>query len=235
MNLIILTDKDFTSATSVRLDDYRYQHIRQVHRAAVGDVLRVGILNGKLGSATITAMDSSSVTMTIHCATAAPPAPALTLILALPRPKVLKRTLITATTLGIKRIILINSWRVDKSYWYSPALQQEQIERQLITGLEQARDTILPTVELRPRFKPFVEDELPAISASAPVYLAHPGAENPLPTPCTTPATIIIGPEGGFIPYETDLLRHHGAIPITITTRILRVETAVAVLAGRFV
>src|SRR5439155_24423444 len=84
----------------------------------------------------------------------------LTLVLALPRPKVLNRVIAGAVSLGVKRIFLINAWRVEKSYWKSPRL--DHLHDQAILGLEQAKDTILPQIDTRRLFRPFVEDELPS-------------------------------------------------------------------------
>src|SRR5690554_7099628 len=57
-----------------------------------------------------------------------------TLILALPRPKMLKRILIDATSLGVKRIILLNSWKVEKSYWQTPELHAKLLQEKLLLG-----------------------------------------------------------------------------------------------------
>src|SRR5687767_12866999 len=130
-----------------------------------------------------------------------PPKPLeVTLVLALPRPKVLNRVIASTTSLGVKRIFLINAWRVEKSYWKSPRLSEENLLMQRVLGLEQARDTILPTIDLRRFFRPFVEEELPSIIEGGRALVAHPGG-----TDAITPGervTIAIGPEGGFIAEE---------------------------------
>lgn len=240
MNLILLYPDDYIDELHVRLNDYRQQHARHVHRAVVGDDLRVGDLNGKMGTGHITNISDTLLEMSVNCSDSPPKPAPLTLLLALPRPKVLKRVLLTATTLGIKHIVLLNSWRVDKSYWGSPVLESQQINRQLITGLEQARDTLLPQVTIRSRFKPFVEDELEQLIQHGPAYVAHPHVEQPCPVrPCASlpdqQITLAVGPEGGFIPYEIEKLVEVGFIPIEIGVRILRVETAVTRLSSLLV
>lgn len=164
----------------------------------------------------------------------APPKPLpLQLIMALPRPKMLKRTLETVATLGVKQLWLINSYRVEKSYWSTPILRPQQMLEHLLLGLEQAGDTRLPRVHLRKRFKPFVEDELPALVRNTRALVAHPYQALPCPASAAEPTSLAIGPEGGFIPYEVDKLREAGMEAIHLGPRILRVETAVPVLLSR--
>ena len=130
-----------------------------VHRASEGDEMTVGLLNGRMGLGHITSLSPEAMEMDVTLNVDSPPSLPLTLIMALPRPKVLKRVLRTISAMGVKRLFLINSWRVEKSYWQSPALEEEKIREQLILGLEQGKDTVLPEVTQRRLFKPFVEDE----------------------------------------------------------------------------
>lgn len=239
MNLILLSPSDYIDTDRVQLNGYRHQHVVAVLRAKKGDLVRVGDLNGRMGLGCILELTDERLEMSVNC-DAEPPAPVpLNLVLALPRPKVFKRILITATTLGIKRIYLINSWRVDKSYWGSPCLDSDEINKQLVTGLEQARDTVLPVVTLHPRFKPFVEDELHHVSACGPCYVAHPHNAQPCPQRpfCSTEqmVTVAVGPEGGFIDYEVEKLIECRFAPIEIGARILRVEAAITKLTSLLV
>jgi len=233
MNLILIEPEDLINRDRIKLCDRRYLHIRQIHGATVGDTLRVGQINGLIGTGTIVAISDHAVEMEVEL-TQSPPNPlSLTLILALPRPKMLKRILQSCSSLGVKKIYLINSYRVDKSFWSSPLLQPNKLREQLLLGLEQARDTLLPEVYLQPRFKHFVEDELPDIIKGTLAYVAHPVATVSCPRNHQQPVTLSIGPEGGFIPYEVEKLQHCGFLPITLGERILRVETAVPVLLSR--
>lgn len=157
-----------------------------------------------------------------------PPAPLdVTLVLALPRPKVLNRVIAAVTSLGVKRIFLINAWRVEKSYWKSPKLE---LHDSIVAGLEQARDTIFPTISFHRLFVPFVENEL-HIRGTA--FVAHPYAGEECPRQVAGPITLAIGPEGGFIQKEIDSLTAIGFRAVTIGARILRVETVIPALLGR--
>ncbi|MGL4369841.1 MAG: RsmE family RNA methyltransferase, partial [Spirochaetota bacterium] len=122
---------------------------------------------------------------------------------------------------------------VDKSYIESPVLSGESIRENLILGLEQARDTILPAVQIRTLFKPFAEDELPGIIKGSLAIAAHPAAEKECPRAVQGPVTLALGPEGGFIPFEIETLASAGFMPAAIGPRILRTEFALPSLIGR--
>jgi 16S rRNA (uracil1498-N3)-methyltransferase len=235
MNLVLLFERDFTEEKrSVRIDDRRRTHIMGVHRAAVGDELRVGELGGLIGTGKIISIQNEAIEMEVSLDMSPPRPLPVTLILALPRPKFLRRILFTASGMGVKKIYIINSHRVEKSYWQTPFLGKEQIEKQLVLGLEQACDTIMPSVFLRPLFKPFVEDELPVIVQGAMPILADPHAERPWPQEISGPVVLAVGPEGGFIPYETGKLVSAGFRKVSLGDRILHVESAVPALLSRF-
>jgi RsmE family RNA methyltransferase len=233
MNLILLYESDFINDTTVCISGSRGEQVRFLHGAARGDRLRVGALNGNLGSGEVIARDSKSITMNVTL-DAPPPQPSpLTLLIALPRPKSLRRILHCATTMGVKHIVCINSWRVEKSYWSSPVLRETNIREILCTALEQARDTVLPRVELRRLFKPFVEDELPGIVKNALALCAHPSAAQLCPRRMERTVICAVGPEGGFIQYEIDSLQRCGFTTVSLGQRILTVEQAVCAVCAR--
>jgi RsmE family RNA methyltransferase len=220
-------------AVRVRLSGRRLKHVLEVHRASLGDELRVGVQGGRIGTGSVTLLTQSVIEMDVRLEGQPPAKLPLTLILALPRPKVLRRVLRSVSAMGVMRIILLNSHRVDKSYWQTPFLNEERVKEQLVLGLEQARDTVFPEVLLRPLFKPFVEDELPDIMEGTLPLAAHPGASAPCPRDVKRATTLAVGPEGGFLPYEIDKLASYGFMPVSIGERILSVETAVPALISK--
>jgi RsmE family RNA methyltransferase len=233
LNLILLFDDDFLDPRHARLSGRRLAHVRDVHRAAVGDTLRVGRLGGELGSGTVTALDEQALLLDVTLDSDPPPPAPLTLLLALPRPKALRRVLQCVAAMGVKRIVLLNSARVEKSFWESPALRETALREQLLLGLEQGADTVLPGVELRRLFKPFVEDEVARVVAGTRALVAHPAATQACPRAVAPAVTLAVGPEGGFVPYEVALLEAHGFEPVSLGVRRLRVEHAVPALLGR--
>lgn len=233
MNLLLLDDADFVAADRVILRDRRLTHMQEVHRAESGDQVRVGRLGGLMGEGRLLRLDASEAELQVSFDQAPPAKLPLTLLLALPRPKMLRRVLQTIAAMGVPRLVLLNSYRVEKSFWQTPFLEPDAVREQLILGLEQARDTVLPEVIIEKRFKPFVEDRLPAMAAGSLGLIGHPGPWPECPRALSEPATLAIGPEGGWIPYEVDKLREAGLTPVQLGERILRVETAVTALLAR--
>jgi len=234
MNLILLSKDDFVEGHErVRLRGRRLRHVLEVHQASPGDELCVGLLGGVMGKGRITYLNNEYLEMDVQLGLAPPPALPVTLILALPRPKVLRRTLAAASSMGVKKIILLNSYRVEKSFWQSPVLENDSIEKQLVLGLEQARDTIMPDVVVRHLFKPFIEDELPDMIKGTIPLLAHPQASSLCPRGIEGHVTLAVGPEGGFIPYEIEKFSACGFLPVRMGERTLSVESAVPALLSR--
>lgn len=234
MNLILLTQDDLISPTRALIrDTRRLAHIREVHGANTGETYKVGLLNGLMGSGTLLRMSETELELELDLAQTPPVALPLKLVLGLPRPKMLRRIFQTIATLGVKELHLVNSYRVEKSYWQTPFLAADAIHDQLILGLEQGCDTALPQVHLHKRFKPFVEDELPGIIANTTALVAHPYTETECPRNIDYSLSLAVGPEGGFIAYEIDLLKKIGFNAVHLGERIMRVETAIPYLLGR--
>ena len=232
MNIVLLdprqTETELWSITSTR----QLEHLQQHLQIQVGDTLKVGIREGQRYLTEIVEISKKAVRLKPLQEEAVPEKLPVTLIVALPRPKVLRRLIMDSVTLGVEKIILLHSYRVDKSYWQTPFLQQ--LNHYIELGLEQAGDTVAPKIELYKRFKPFVEDILPGlISTDCPAYVAHPYAEQAMPFAIEHPCTIVIGPEGGFIPYEVDLLIKNGCQAVSLGNRIIRTETVIPYVLGR--
>src|SRR5258708_4180015 len=124
----------------------RLVHIADVLRAHVGDQLTVGVAGGRIGSGTVVQHGDDHVEIEVLLDRDPPAALPLTLVLALPRPKVLNRVIAGAVSMGIKRIYVINAWRVEKSYWPTPRLSPDNLHLHELFGLEPARGTVFPMV-----------------------------------------------------------------------------------------
>lgn len=235
MNLLLLFDEDFIAPDRARLAGRRLAHAREVLGAKPGDTLKVGRLGGRMGLGRIVKLDDEALELDLDLDQDPPPKSPLTLLLALPRPKVLDRCLQSAAALGVARIVLLNAWRVEKAYWASPKLEADHLKTQLLLGLEQARDTVLPELHLARLLVPFLETDLQAFEKGARRLIAHPGATIPCPRGLDTPTILALGPEGGWIAAELESFARAGFEPVSMGPRVLRTETALAALVGRLI
>ncbi|HNV23367.1 MAG TPA: 16S rRNA (uracil(1498)-N(3))-methyltransferase [Candidatus Omnitrophota bacterium] len=235
MNLILLQKTDFlkTKKTRAHLTGRRQKHVLEIHKAKLGDELCVGVMNGKIGKGKVVFLNADTLELDVTLFENPPEKLPVTLALALPRPIMLKRILSTVTTLGIKELILFNSWRVEKSFWNSSIFKGDEITEQISLGLEQARDTVFPKISFRRYFSAFVKNEVPKLVDKKLALLGHPQAQEICPRNVKQETVLFIGPEGGFIPSEIDALIASGVKPVSLGKRILRVETAIDVLLGR--
>jgi RsmE family RNA methyltransferase len=234
VNLILLDPEDLAAGSGrVVLRGRRADHIRCVLRARRGDRLEVGVLGGRTGTASVLEISEDGVALSVKLEADPPPPSRHVLLLGLPRPKALKRSLIHAVSLGVKQVFVIHCTHVEKSYWQSSVLSPESLRETAVTGLEQAGDTVLPRLELRKHFRPFVEDELPALLRGRTGYVASPSSPLPCPADPENPCVVAIGPDRGFTEYEERALVSVGMSPVSLGPRTLRVEASIPAMLGR--
>ncbi len=235
MNLLLIESSEIADR-EVEVSGRRARHLLQVLQVKVGDRLRVGIVQGEIGTAIVVAVTNKTVRLQIESTTMPPCGLDIELILALPRPIMLQRILKQGTVLGIRRFHLIRSRRVEKSFFQSPVLAPEKIKTLLWEGMEQAMDTWLPEVHIHTRFKPFVEDVLPDLKGVG--LLAHPDAKHSLPALQQTVQhsarlLLAVGPEGGWNDFEVESFVVQGFETFSMGNRILHVDTAVVSLLAQ--
>ncbi len=206
MNIVLLdprqTESEVWSISAKRQLEHLHRHLE----LKAGDTLKVGIQNGKRYLTQVVDVCETVVRIKPLYEEPVPAKLPVTLIVAMPRPKVLRRLIMDAVTLGVEKIILLHSYG----------------------------DTVAPKIEIYKRFKPFVEDQLPSlISADCPAYVAHPYSDTQMPFAIQHPCTVVIGPEGGFIPYEVELLVKNGCQAVSLGNRIIRTETVIPYVLGR--
>ncbi|HID69661.1 MAG TPA: 16S rRNA (uracil(1498)-N(3))-methyltransferase [Desulfobacterales bacterium] len=237
---IILFEKDELADSTILLSDHRAKHIVKVLQSLEGDTLRVGMLDGKTGEATVVSVKRKYpfvVELYVNLNDQPIPPPAIDLLLALPRPIMLKRILSQVTALGVEAIYLLNANRVEKSFWEAGILEEKEYRPHLIHGLEQAVDTRLPHIQIHRRFRPFAEDVLPELASQyTKLLLAHPSATENL-SGCLAGSNgrilYAVGPEGGWVDFEVAKLLSAGMQPFSMGNRILKVDTAVVAIHSR--
>jgi RsmE family RNA methyltransferase len=230
MNLILIDSAELGEEGHVRLRDERGRHIREVLKTPIGGSVRIGLVNGPCGAGVVESVAPDGVKLKCSFRTDEAPPPKVDLLLALPRPKVLKRLWAQIAALGVGRIILTNAWKVERVYFDSHVLDAAFYRPLLVEGLQQARHTHLPEVTIHRRFKVLMEDELDNLFPAGARLAAVPGAGRRMrdlifPDP-EMRVLLAVGPEGGWTGYEMEMLAQHGFRPVSIGGGPLRTDTA---------
>ncbi len=236
MNLILLTPDEIGERGAVTLTDHRADHIRDVLRGREGQSLRVGQLNGPIGTGMIQTVRPEGVTLRCTFGAAVPEQSPTDLLLAMPRPKVMQRLWAPLASLGVGRIIITNAQKVERCYFDSHVLEPDFYTERLKEGLEQAMDTRLPEVTIHRQLKVLIEGELDALSPDSLRIIADPSGTTHIMDAVkerNQPRILLaVGPEGGWSAYELDLFKAHGFRIAGIGPRLLRSDTAcIALLA----
>jgi len=236
MNLILCEPGEVDGDGIATLTGARATHVRSVLGAKPGDTVRVGIVDGPRGHCEVLSLDEDRVVLRCVLDVAATAPPAVDLLLALPRPKVLRRLWAQLAALGVGRMLLTNAARGELHYFDPHVLDEATYRPLLIEGLQQAADTRLPQVSIHRQFRVLVEDVLGTPPAGERRLVAHPGNGRPLASVAADAkdgrVLLAIGPEGGWNAFELALLARHGFEPIDLGPRILRSDTAcIALLA----
>jgi 16S rRNA (uracil1498-N3)-methyltransferase len=239
VNLLLLEPGEAAGDTAT-LSDRRAAHLRAVLGARPGSRVRAGVLGGGTGTAEVIADDGAVMTLRLQLTEPAPPLLPVELVLAVPRPKVLSRTIEIAASFGVERIALTNAWRVDKSYLASPRVAPDALALAARLGAEQGATTHVPPIALHRRLMELLDGRWPAPDAPPSRKLvAHPGGapiERALAGDAAQgPITPAIGPEGGWIAREVDTFAARGFAVVSLGAAILRVEAAVAAALGQLV
>lgn len=236
MNLILLDPSEVDAQGRAVIADHRARHIHEVLGVLAGTSIRVGVIDGSRGRAMITEVSSGKVVLRCSFDESVPPAPSVDLLLALPRPKVMRRLWAQLAAMGVGQIVLTNANKVEHVYFDTHVLEPETYRPLLIEGLQQVQDTRLPKISIHKQFKVLVEDQLDTLFPVGGRLLADPGAGervSELIFHDRDPRVLLaVGPEGGWTDYEKDMLQRRGFRTVSMGNRTLRTDTAcVAMLA----
>lgn len=232
MNLLIFESR--RSEYRIHRDTAPGRHLRDVLHVVPGDTLRVGILNGPRGEATVVRDAEGEIDLVVRwddASGADKPIP-LTVLLGHPRPPVLTRLWRDLSAMGVARIVVFPAVLTERSYLTSRVWNDTR--RYLLEGLSQGMHTALPEVAVAADLADAlvgttVGHRLAAIPGAT--SLALPSALRVV-SDDPGPVTVCIGPERGLVASELSQLAEAGFSPVGLGPRILRTETAAVLLAG---
>ena len=224
MNMILLQNSDCDASLNVAiLKDQRAQHIRAVLKKGVGETVRIGILDGALGVGTIEEISDQETVLSCIWEPQVAERSGLNLLLALPRPKVMRRLWAQLASFAVDNIIICNAEKVERYYFDSHAITPETYLPLLHEGLQQAGHTQLPRVHVYRNFRPVIEDALELFPDRV---MLTPRVPRRLDRLKPRPVLIAIGPEGGWNDFEHQLMIQHGFAETSLLDHVLRSDTA---------
>ena len=247
MNRILFEPAEIGPDCRAVFGGVRAEHVRTVLKGTVGQILKTGVIGGEIGQSVIEAISQESVT--VQCTHDRPPLPPwCDLVLAPPRPRVMKRLLPQLATIGVRRIFLVGAEKVEKAFWGAQLLKPEIYRPFLVEGLMQgAVSTEPPEIHQVRNFKRWLdsgdfERDFPGQDKR---IVAHPYPVGTVPEvsvgtvpevlpPVGTVPVFAIGPEGGWTDAEVLALEAHGFKRHALGPRILKTETAAIALLSRF-
>ena len=253
MNRILFEPDEIVDGVAT-VGGVRAEHILGVLHGEVGQPLKTGVIGGLVGTSEIAAVSAPGERPRVSvrvCHDTPAPAPWIDLVLAPPRPRVMKRLLPQLAALGVGRIVLVGARKVEKDFWGATLLKEEIYRPLLVEGLMQCGATVLPELLVRRNFRRFLDEELNMLFPNSDRIVAHPYATPNKPCPakhpssapntsvplclCVNPGTkprplLAIGPEGGWTDNEVELLEAHGFRRFSLGPRIRRTDTAAIAL-----
>lgn len=243
MNLLLLKASERVSGDLFRIVGQRADELIELFRLKEGDLVCAGELGGLIGEARILKVASSLIELEAIFERVAPARLPVGLIVAVPRPQVIRRVLFSAAIWGVQDLYFLRSEGCEQSYLDSKALGEQEILRLLEKGVQQSVDTVLPNVEVQRRFLPFVQDRLPELISEQDLCLVcdPEGGEDlkrilqPLIESGDTAFRKIwlaIGPERGWSAFELSQLGSVGFCSCTLGSRVLTVDLALAGVLG---
>jgi RsmE family RNA methyltransferase len=242
MNRILFESGEISDGIAV-FGGVRAQHVVKVLHGEVGQVLKTGEIDGLIGTSVIESIEETVGGFTVKAKVSHDRdslRPWVDLVLAPPRPRVMKRLLPQLSAMGVGKIVLVGAKKVEKDFWGATLLKEENYRPLLVEGLMQAGTSILPALETRRNFRRFVKEELETVFPDeGSRIVAHPyGKEGAVPAKgVTSPKTgrllLSVGPEGGWTEDEVELMEEYGFVRYSLGDRILRTDTALIALLSR--
>jgi len=231
MNNILLNIDDLISDNTYSLkDSFRLDHLHTVLKINEGDEVRVCLINEGLANGVI----SKSTSQEIQIKTtefSKKELPWVDLLVGLSRPPTCKKVLEHGATLGVNQFHFFKAELSEKSYLQSKLFKDEQYQKLIELGLSQSGVYHqMPKFNLS-SFNPL--HEYKDVKQKYILSLETKETFRDQEIDFNQPVLLAIGPERGWTRSETNLFKENGFKEVSISTSILRVETAVFTSLGQ--
>lgn len=223
MNLILFQENELERP--LPLTDERAKHIIKVLKLETGDSLKVGLLNRSKGTATITSRTSEGFLFDFQWDDEEPAPDPITLIVGLSRPPTMRKVLYQATTMGVRKIIFVQTELGERSYASSKLWTTGDYKRHLFDGAQQAGSTRIPKVEYGAPL--WIAMHLVEEVGQKIVFHTSDTILNRMTLESDNEIVLAIGSERGWTDNELEIFQQNNFTIAGMGDRILRTETAV--------
>ncbi len=218
--------------------DDRFDRLSAAVAVGTGASFRVAVEGLGRGIATIRSCAGEAVKADFELISGSENVPEIDVLLALPRPKVLRRLIPRITAMGISSLTLLNACGVKREYFATHWLRDESIAELVMLGLEQGGACRYPAIRVEKQLKPFLMDGVAEMRGSAELLLASPDGSKSLPVSAGAGRVIVaIGPETGWTDFELGLFADVGFMSYRLCEEHLPCDVAaiaaVAVVKAR--
>lgn len=226
MNLVLFLPEE--DCTRLVRGDRRYEHLVSVLRVREGEVVRVGVLGGRMGEGRVEEVAREEVRLSCTFDRDPPPPLPVTLLVAAVRPIVGRRLLRDLSALGLERVVVFPARLSERSYLESTLWKEGGWERSLIEGAEQGVTTRVPEV-VRVRSL----EEGVRMCGDGVRYVCDEAAGQGEGVVRGARYVVAVGPERGWTDEERRVLEREGFVRLSLGPRMLRTEVACHVALDR--
>lgn len=247
MNICLFSSDEIGKPLDI--NDERGKHILKILHKKVGESFSAGVIGGKAGKATITAINindspdnkfkTGTINYTFTEESDGKPLYPLSLIIGFPRPIQLKRLMRDVASLGACSLHLTGTELGEKSYLQSTLVQKGAAYQMLLDGSVQAASTHVPELFMHQNLRESLESIKSEYKDKKTLFIAldninpkmslvdlmkeHSDVEQ---------VVAAIGSERGWSEKEREKLEREGFIRCGMGIRILRTETAATVASS---
>jgi RsmE family RNA methyltransferase len=231
MNNILLTADDQISEFHYSLkDQFRLDHIHNILKLEINDSVRLCHINKGLSKGRITQICKDEVLIKTD-EFKNKNLPWVDLLIGLSRPPTCKKVIEHGSTLGVGQFHFFKAELSEKSYLQSKLFKEKQYEKLIELGLSQSG-----VYHQLPELKLSVYNPLNDYKNIRQKYILSLETESTFADEnidFSRPTLLAIGPERGWTANEISLFKENGFKEISISSSILRVETAVFTSLGQ--
>lgn len=234
MNSILFFPEELVSANRIKLSVARSEQVQKRHNPAPGKWQSSILFGLSRGECLLEESEQSYLEFEVRWNDSNPNSTiALSVVVGISRPQTIKKILQYGASFGVKQLFFVKSQGVAKSYLQSKALFKENIKDQLVLGMEQGRNPIVPIVEVHTDLKECINELLENPAANQKLLIADTQVapeQNLLSlftnAPLAEHAVLAIGPELGWTQSDRAIFTEYGFEPFSLGANMLRTETA---------